>query len=168
MPSQKDKPTRVREIAPNSGNPEKDRMNQNAEDGPDSSPHHLKHSRMMNPGMLKVFAYTGQAWKMEMVSGVVVATAGVILVIFGLVQYTIFKHTQTSFIIAGSVVFILGFLFMFRAFYWWLNNRKTEEDSAQSIDSQLLPSQENGDAALPQNDPALANAWPLHQDTSGL
>ncbi len=102
---------------------------------------------MLNPSLLKAFAYSGRAWKMEIVTGIVVATAGIIILIVGLIRQG--YNDRSSFIMAGSIVFCIGFLFLFRAFFWYLNHRSVKKQT-RYVEHHLLPSYENGAAAIPQ------------------
>ena len=114
------------------------------EDAPDLAEHNISKRSILNPRLLKVFAYSGRAWKMEVASGTVVATAGLVLIIIGVIRYYGFGHVN-SFIIAGVVVFCLGFVFMIRAIFWFINHKEAKKET-RNVEHHLLPNLENGAA----------------------
>ncbi len=90
------------------------------------NPSHIQaQSRLMQPGLLKKYAYQGQAWMMELVSGIA-------FIIIGIIFLGISGNSPGG----GIGVFVLGFVLIIHAIYWFMKLKKTEEKPLTKSQSQ--------------------------------
>ncbi len=87
-------------------------------------------SLLVNPKLRQTFAYKGTTWKLDIIAGVVIIFAAVIVIIIGFVLDAINGHQKAHyFAVAGGIVLLIGLAFMCRAICWWCRNDGAKGES---------------------------------------